>query len=196
MNNPYIISMMTHEDPQAEINNAMIHMLVTIHGFDQNRNMTEFDLDSYTKPYSFSNSNQQEKNFSRLLLRTTLGTFVTSFCTFAMFIARDRLSGEPESLLHGDRWVVVVTAPDGTDKRLDGAIGAEDHPMGNTLLSDYPTVFVEGCKVHAYTPLFVKYGSNMTDMGIQNLDDYKSMTTFSSNMNPMDANPATGREAL
>ena len=57
MSNPYIISMMKNEDPEPAINNARIHMLVTVHGFDKNRNMTQFDLDTHTREDSLSNSN-------------------------------------------------------------------------------------------------------------------------------------------
>ena len=210
MSNPYIIAMMKHTDPEPVIKKTYIDMRVTIFGFDANGDMTEFLLDSFTPhPGDDVYPNGNEKFFCHKALCGMVYAFVIGFATFAFSNSaiQSRLGGEHENSLGNDKWsddkwLIDVSAPDGTSHRFQGPIETDE------LLSDYPTIFVEGCQVRAYTPKFVKYGfemremgvrnytdyERMIEMGITNFDDYKRMITFNSNMNPMETNVAGGRD--
>ena len=205
MSNPYIISMMKHPDPEPVITKTYIEMRVTICGFDENGDMTEFVLDSF-KPHPGDNVTPSgpERLFCHKALCDMVYALVTSFSTFTFFnyACKMRLKGENEDSLSDEKWVIDVSAPDGTTERFEGPIENEK------LLSDYPKLFVEGCQVRAYTPKFVKYGFEMNEMGVRNyndyermiemgitnFDDYKRMITFNSNMNRMETNVAGGRD--
>jgi len=166
MSNPYIISIKKNEGPEPFIVNNSIDMLLTIHGFDKNYDMTEFDFNTHTKPYSLNNNQLLEKNFSRRKLTDTILQFVYSFSLLPHLYNADRLKGEPSSSLASDEWMIVVTAPDGTEREFfQGPIYSHNNPLMGKKLSDFPQVFVTGCKVDAYTPLFVKYRFKMTEMG-------------------------------
>jgi len=189
MSNPYIISMMKHPEPEPVIKKTYIDMRVTICGFDANSDLTEFLLDSFT-PHAGNDvyPNAKEKSFCHRSLCETLYALVNNFPCFALFNSRNRLDGEDRQSLIANEWLIEVSAPDGTRNNFQGPSSSEE------TLSDYPEVFVKGCTVRAYTPLFVKYGFQMTEMGIKNLHHYQELMIFSSKMKLMDTNIAAGRD--
>jgi len=175
MSNPYIISTTKLPDPEPVIKKKCIDMLLTIHGFDKNSDMTEFNFNTHTQPNSLTNNNQVEKNFSRRYSSDTIFGFVHSFAALTPLYRDYRLKGEDPESRRRDEWMIVVTAPDGTEKKLQGPINSPNNPLMGKKFSDFPQVFVTGCKVDAYTPLFVKCGFKMTQMGIQNIRKYIPM---------------------
>ena len=188
MSNPYIISMMKHPDPEPVIAKTYIDMIVTIIGFDENDDITEFDLDSYAQ--RVEDPDPREKDFCKRALCDMVYGLVNGFSTFALsnYRFQKRLQGEDFKSLVGGKWAIDVFTPDGRSKRFNGPI------EGDNLLSDYPEFFVQGCRVRAYSPKYVMYGFKMSQIGVTNYNNYKSIMSYNSNMNPMETNVAGGRD--
>jgi len=183
--------MMKHPDPEPVIAKTYIDMIVTIIGFDENDDITEFDLDSYAQHVGDNvTPDSKEKHFCHYALCAKVYALVIGFATFAManYRFQTRLKGEHSDSLTGDKWAIEVFAPDGRSTRFDGPI------KDDNLLSDYPELFVQGCRVRAYTPKYVMYGFKMSEFGITNYNNYKAIMSINSNMNPMETNVAGGRD--